>query len=189
MLSDFLVSVRQFTQTLSTSKEKKANVKFKLHLHSIQGLITETKTKYYIRFGVLGIIFLIAILANGFFLHPRIDQTYIPTVINGITASTSIVIGFTGVVMGLFYRDVFAKDEKMKSMLMGLTLYLAIPIAYLLTVYAWLVVVDFDSSLKIAFTGLILSLFIFIFMLFFVGYNLEKNQQRQSQKSLCEWQN
>jgi hypothetical protein len=35
-------------------------------------------------------------------MRPQIDKNYVPTVINGITASTSIVMGFAGLVVGLF---------------------------------------------------------------------------------------
>jgi len=65
-------------------------------------LKTETKTKYYVYFSVLGAFFVTAVLFNGLFMRPQIDKNYVPTVINGITASTSIVMGFAGLVVGLF---------------------------------------------------------------------------------------
>jgi FtsH-binding integral membrane protein len=137
------------------------------------------------RVGIIGAVFIFAILYNGFVMHPQIDKSYLPTVVNGITASTSIVLGFAGVMLGLLYHEIFSKDEKTRSTLIALAFIFSIPIIYLYSVYSSLVSGDFDSATRIAFTGLIIASFAFIIIIIFASYRIEiADKKKKGQRSL-----
>jgi hypothetical protein len=80
----------------------------------------------------------------------------IPTIINGVTASTSIISGFTGAIIGIFYRKF--KDEGAQDLLFICAFYILIPMSFLFTSYHFLVIGYVDFATKIAFSALLLSI-------------------------------
>lgn len=126
-------------------------------------------------------MFGLAIVFTSFFLKPYVNyegalnstmSTYgnthplnfdtIPTVINGITAVTSIIIGFSGATVGLVYREEFKTDKNVRSFLLLLTFFSVIPLVFLLGVYSALINGALDYALKSALVALYLALFDFI---------------------------
>jgi hypothetical protein len=134
-----------------------------------------------LRFGGIGLVLLLGILSSivALLLSPNVDYslipnstlplfgvryqieyTSIPTIINGITASTSVIIGFTGAMVGLFYK-IFEDDDKTKALLLVSAFYEIVPLAFLLFVYILLPIGYLDQSLKLALVALGLSLISF----------------------------
>jgi hypothetical protein len=146
------------------------------------GIKTKTKTRYISRFILVAAIFIFALVYNGFFMQPKIDVAYVSTVINGITASTSIVLGFAGLILGLLYREVFKKNEEAKAFLLGMAFVFSIPIVYLYTVYFYLVTDNFDSSIRTAFTGLIIASFAFVTMILYTAYKISTKEEKKVAK-------
>jgi hypothetical protein len=109
----------------------------------------------------------------------------IPTVINGITAVTSIIIGFSGAIIGLVYREDFKKDKKAKRGLLALAFYSVIPLTFLLIVYNSLIYGALDFALKIALFALIFALLDFILSMLavFVRLDLEKDKGVRKKES------
>ncbi len=142
------------------------------------------KIKYTIYFAIIIFTFVFVILYNGFFLKLKIEEeNYVPTIVNGITASTSLVLGFSGLIIGLLLREVFSKDENARSFLISIAFFFAIPIIYLFSVYFWLVLGDFNSALKTAFAGLVVASFAFIVILLFTGYRIELYEKKKKQQT------
>jgi hypothetical protein len=81
----------------------------------------------------------------------------IPTIINGITASTSIIIGFTGAIIGVLYQ-LFKDDEKTKLRLLLSAFYGLVPLVNLFLVYVLLPMGFTDEALKTALIAFVLSL-------------------------------
>lgn len=107
----------------------------------------------------------------------KIALQNVPTVINGITASTSIVISFSGVVIGMLFREVFKGDNKTKLFFLLMAFYLVIPLGYLSSVYTFLIMGLVDWALKLALNGLILSLFTFVFIMLSAFYRLDSEKK------------
>jgi hypothetical protein len=140
---------------------------------------------------ITAIVFIILVIVTGLFLKPYIiyegalngtnwiyGDTHalkfetVPTVINGITAVTSIIIGFSGAIVGLVYREDFKKDKKVKVALLTLAFYSAVPLTLLLIVYDSLIYGALEFALKWALYALILALADFIIAMLSIFYRL-----------------
>jgi hypothetical protein len=87
----------------------------------------------------------------------QLEFNSIPTIINGITASTSIIVGFTGAIIGIFYQ-IFKDDNETKVLLLVSAFYELVPLIFLLGVYVFLLMGFTDGALKMALFAFILSL-------------------------------
>jgi uncharacterized membrane protein YqjE len=147
---------------------------------------------------IFGAFFVVTVF-NQFALHPQIDVTNtpnstaviigdnvvfakislqnVPTVINGITASTSIVIGFIGVVVGILMREIFKDESKTKVFFLLMAFLLAVPLAYLSTVYTFLIMGLVDWAVRWALDGLVLSLFMFVIIMLFAFHRLTSGKE------------
>ena len=103
----------------------------------------------------------------------------LPTVINGITAVTSIIIGFSGAIIGLVYREDFKENRKVRLLLLALAFYSVIPLTFLLVVYNSLAYGALDFALKWALYALTLALLDFIVTMLsvFSRLSLEKDTE------------
>lgn len=81
----------------------------------------------------------------------------IPTVINGITASTSIIIGFTGAIIGILF-GLFKDDDDTKQILLFLAFFELVPLFALFSVYMSLLSGYLELTLKMALIALLYSL-------------------------------
>lgn len=150
---------------------------------------------------IITIVFIVLIGTIGFFLQPNVNYQnaingtmlfygdthslnfdVIPTVVNGISAVTSIVIGFSGAIIGLVYREDFFKDRKMKGGLLVLAFYSVIPLGILLVAYSSIIYGALDFSLRYALYALILALNVFIIAMLSIFYRLNKESNSDSQK-------
>jgi hypothetical protein len=154
--------------------------------------------KFLVQAGIVTLVFSVAILAIGFCLKPFVNYegatngmsiygtTYelqyetIPTVINGMTAVTSIIIGFSGAMVSLVYREHFKKDPKAKLQLLGLAFYSAIPLTMLAVVYNSLIFGALEFSLKFALYALLLSLAFFIISMLTIFYSISLKDNPES---------
>lgn len=100
-----------------------------------------------------------------------VDQS-IPTVINGVTSCTGLVIGFTVTAMTILAREIEIRQHGPR---MVFTL-LAMVSSTTLLVYAYLKLIDgeYHSAIKIALTGLILAVSILFDFLSFLFSKLSK---------------
>lgn len=94
-----------------------------------------------------------------------IGSQSIPTLINGITSSISIVVGFSGVIIGIMFRETDNYPEA-KKLYTILIFALSIPLAFLYTTYALLAMSlkasDMAGAVKFGLFSLIIALFLFL---------------------------
>jgi hypothetical protein len=159
------------------------------------------KTKNQVIF--VAIMFLVVIVFTVFFVKPfvnyegaengtmgnmsiygtvhALNYDTIPTVINGITAVTSIIIGFSGAIIGLVYREDFKKGKLVRVFLLFLAFYSVIPLGLLIGVYSALISGALEYALKLALVAIYVALFDFIFTMLVVFHfytpSLEKDTE------------
>jgi hypothetical protein len=97
-----------------------------------------------------------------FFVNVTIDPQAIPTLVNGITSSTSVIVGFCGVTIGMMFREVDKENHKAKTFYFGATFLLLIPLSMLWTTYTYLTTNLSQLAVRNGLGGLIMALYIFI---------------------------
>ena len=149
------------------------------------------KSRIYVNF-VLLIAFIVVLLSfviplfwiNG--VNPNIGtdsatqiglQT-VPTIINGITTSTSIIVGLSATILGIMIRDLLQNNEKAKIVML---IFMGIAIIYsLLNIYqayyqlSFVTINSFIQAWKDALSGLVSS-FAVLFSIFLVFINIRVN--------------
>lgn len=91
----------------------------------------------------------------------RIDPTAIPTLINGITTSTSIVIGVFVAILGIMHHSIMERSEpKPKEFYLRAMISLMVPLFWLWTTYAFLTTGLSQFAIRYALSGLITVLYI-----------------------------
>ena len=149
---------------------------------------------------VIAILFMVLITIFGFFLTPNVNyegamngtnlffgETHplqpetIPTIINGITAVTSIIIGLSGAILGLVYREDFTKDKRSKLALLGFVFYFAVPFTFLLSVYNSLIYGALSFALKLALDALVLALMEFVLSMLAIYIRLDSHKETESE--------
>jgi hypothetical protein len=167
----------------------------------------EDKMRRIIYFLAISIVIAIAFIfltgSIAFFLTPQIDYsgtsngtvnflgqnvtvTKIPiqtvsSLINGITALTSIIVSFTGAMIGIF-RGVLKDDKKSNSLIILIFLSIGVPLTYLSVVYSFLAIGLLDLALRLSLIGLALALFVFLItiLLMYSKLSLDNNEQGSS---------
>ena len=66
--------------------------------------------------------------SNSTSIETKLSVQSVPTVINGIIASTSVIVGFSGVFMGLMYREVNKKNEIAGEVVLAFSIIFILPI-------------------------------------------------------------
>ncbi len=108
----------------------------------------------------------------------------VPTVINGITTATAIMVGFTGSIIGIVIHE-FPKetrqDRKFRIFIMVL-----LPLLFVFVLildfwgYVWLLEGGalFASAITSILTGFLLAMLILIGLFIFVGYRLDDDERK-----------
>jgi len=100
------------------------------------------------------------IWVNGF-LDIKIESSLIPTLVNGITSSLSVITGFMGAFVGIMFREIRKKDKKARNFYFWVMVLFAVPLNFLWTTYFFLTVGWSENAVKYALSGLILTLYMF----------------------------
>lgn len=112
-----------------------------------------------------------------------IDPTAIPTLINGITASTSIVVGVFVAILGIMYRTVMEKtDSKPKEFYLRAMIILMVPLFWLYTTYAFLTIGLPDFAVRYALSGLLTALYVCIIITVFTVTRMATGIEEKSEK-------
>lgn len=102
--------------------------------------------------------FLVVIWIN-WFLEIRIEIQAIPTLVNGITASTSIIVGFFTAFTGIVFRGFEKTESRNWEFPLVVMVLLLVPLFSLFMTYINLAMGQSQSALRLALTGLIAVLF------------------------------
>jgi hypothetical protein len=120
---------------------------------------------------------------NETYVTTQLPAQSVPTVINGIISSTSVIVGFSGAIIGLLYREFNIRSERFGGAILGLSIAMIYSIFNEYNAFATLAKGGekfLELSFKYSFTGFISSLFslflVFLFV-FRIAGKLEKREQ------------
>jgi len=88
-------------------------------------------------------------------LDISLETQYIPTILNGVTTATSLFVGFTGTLIAMSAPKATRHKWRISLAIIVLT----VPMVVLFNAYIQVVMGHFQTSLKFALTGLIVSFF------------------------------
>jgi hypothetical protein len=112
----------------------------------------------------------------------------VPTIINGIATSTSIIIGFTGAIIGIFYQ-IFKDNLEMRNILLTSAFLESIPLTLLFIVYDILIMGYVDSALRLALIAFAYALLTFAIVMLGSFYRLAKKRKISEPQSTNENKN
>lgn len=102
-----------------------------------------------------------------------LETQFIPTVLNGVTTSISLIVGFTATTIAIMISKPFKPVEN-KYRIGFTTVMLATPIFILFVTYFELMNAEYQLALKYAMIGLIISFCTLVDFLTFLGSKLER---------------
>src|SRR5208337_350620 len=91
------------------------------------------------------------VISNGNVVFAKIALQNVPTVINGINAASSIIVGFSGAIIGIMVREFFKNDNRAKRVFLGIVLLFVYAFSYQLFIYSNLVNGLLDLALRYSF--------------------------------------
>jgi hypothetical protein len=157
----------------------------------MQTEVTENQRPFLNRLLTIVTVLLTASLVISFYLIYRINPNIgnganqiapniVPTIINGITTSTSIIIGFSATIIGIMMRDFFQENRKAKFIMIT---YIAASFIYVTALlpfaYFWMTI-DLVTAWKFALIGLFAALFVMLFVfLFFLIVHVNPPKRKQ----------
>lgn len=114
--------------------------------------------KYFYLITIVTIIEVVWILA---FLKINIETSAIPTLVNGLTSSLSVIVGFMGAFIGIMYREVSKKDKKARTFYFGAMFLMIAPLTLLWTTYSFLTMGWLETAVRYGLFSLIITLYMF----------------------------
>jgi hypothetical protein len=118
---------------------------------------------------------------NNTYTKVELSAQTVPTVINGIIASTSVIIAFSGAVVGLMYRDIVSKSDVAGAVTFIILLLFLTSITYdFYAFYAFSLGGKYylEFAFKNAFTGFVVSLFM-LFLAFLMIVEIMSRLERK----------
>jgi hypothetical protein len=111
-----------------------------------------------------------------FFLLPvTIDDTIVPTLVNGITTSMSIVIALGGVVIGVVFRsDIEKGDFETKKFYFTVLGLFIVALVYPFGSYILLATEQFPSAFKYSLCGYLVALLTIIWVYLYAARRLDR---------------
>jgi amino acid permease len=140
---------------------------------------------YQRNFIIAAVVIIVVYLIVLFFLPVTIDNTSVPTLVNGITTSMSIIMGIGGAVTGFVFRgDIEKGDYKAKELYFTVLGLLMFALVYPWGAYLWLAIKQFELAVKYSFFGYLIALLalITIYILTAKRWNLEKEDKSEETK-------
>jgi hypothetical protein len=117
-------------------------------------------------------------IVDGHIMLAKIPLQNVPTVINGITTSTSVIVGFTGTIIGLMVKEIFKNDKKMRRALIYVSFFVGITFVYLFLVYLFLVGGLLEFALRTAVVGFLATLLVFVLTVSLGIYRMTKSDEK-----------
>jgi len=128
-----------------------------------------------IYFYVFSIAVFVAMIWVGISLNINVNDQHVFTLVNGITASTSVIVGFSGTIIGIMFHEAKEKrDNKTRMFLFKAIASLMIPLIMLWTTYCFLVMGGMWTSVAVKWglDGLIMAFYVFSIVVIFIREQL-----------------
>lgn len=129
-------------------------------------------------------------LSNQTSVSTHISFAAVPTIINGIATATSIIIGFSGTVVGIVARELLKdeKEERMKQYLIG-TVLGTFPLIIFLFFMAYFFLLNgyvmVKTALQFTFIGFLFALYVLLGIFVFIALIIEQHKSKvKSQHAL-----
>ena len=130
------------------------------------------------KLGKLAIIFWLILtllfLGSIRFTHISLETQFIPTIVNGITSSISIIVAFTLTAIAISISKSFKLAQK-ETHIFTILFTLTIPIATVLLAYLELMQANFYLALRYAMAGLFISVCVLVVILVFMIEAVERD--------------
>lgn len=141
--------------------------------------------KYQVYLYVVGIAFSFVAIWLAFFFKLNLVPQYVPALINGITASLSVIVGFCGTIIGIMFRDVKEDDHKTRNFYVLAMGVLLLPTSLLFSTYYYLTLGEswFEMSVRTGLSGLISAFFVFITIVLYTVRRFDAATKKQSEKA------
>jgi cytochrome bd-type quinol oxidase subunit 2 len=130
--------------------------------------------KFQISIYAISITVFVAAIWTCIFLTIKVNDQVIPTLVNGITSSISVVVGFCGVIIAIMFREI--DDIKAKKFLFVAIILLLIPLTMLWSTYSFLTMNMSELAIRWSLSALISALYIFIAVVIYIVRETEKKQ-------------
>ena len=121
------------------------------------------------------------------FLPVTIDDTAIPTLVNGITASISIIVGFSGAISGVvFHKELENEDSKGKKFYLLILGLFIIALIYPFGAYLSLSSKQFVIAVKYSFGGYLIALLAIMTVFNYAGKKWDVNYSEKLDKYMLD---
>jgi len=117
----------------------------------------------------------VAVVWACVFLNVNVNDQSIFTLVNGITSSTSVIVGFSGAIIGIMFREAKEKQDKKARLFLFIAIaVLMIPLTMLWTTYAMLTIGGVWTSMAVRWglSGLIMAFYVFSIVVIFIAKQL-----------------
>jgi len=130
---------------------------------------------------VLSIMVFVLVIWTSVFLNINVNDQYVFTLVNGITASTSVIVGFSGTIIGIMYREAKEKQDNKARMFSFIAIaVLMIPLNILWTTYCFLVMGWTQLAVRNGLSGFIMAFYVFSVVVIFIGEQLSIEIEKHS---------
>jgi Ca2+/Na+ antiporter len=133
---------------------------------------------------VFTIVLIVAVIWVIFFLNIKVSDQVIPTLVNGITSSMSVIVGFCGALIGIMFREIDKNDSKTKVSYIVVIVVLSIPLTMLWTTYCFLTMGMSEFAVRYGLSGLIFALYIFFAVVIYAVTTLSDEKRKTSNSIL-----
>jgi len=130
----------------------------------------------------LTIVVFAAVVWACIFLNVNVNDQSIFTLVNGITASTSVIVGFSGTIIGIMFREANEKqDNEARMFFFKAIAALMIPLTMLWTTYAMLAIggVWTPMAVRWGLSGLIMAFYVFSAVVIFIAKRLSAEIEKK----------
>jgi hypothetical protein len=138
---------------------------------------------------IVGIVVVVAYLLVFLFLNVTLEDSSVPALVNGITASMSVVVALGGVMIGILFRGDMsnADPEARKSYFLMLSLFI-FPLVYPWGSYLALATRQFGFAVKYSLGGYLVALLALISVYLYSAkrWNIEEEKQPEPEKPKTE---
>lgn len=117
--------------------------------------------KFEAYFIIITVVTFIAVVWTNLFLPINVDASWIPSLVNGMTSSMSIIVGFMGGFIGIMLHETSKNDKKAKTFYFRGLLLLLIPLSFLWTTYALLTIGWSETAIRYGLSFLSITFYLF----------------------------
>jgi len=118
-------------------------------------------------FILVTVVTVIAVLSTNFFLTINVDASWTPSLVNGMTSSMSIIVGFMVGFIGIMLHETSKTNKKAKEFYFKSLILVLIPLSFLWTTYTFLTMGWLETAIKYGLSFLSITFYLFFVIVLF----------------------